>query len=42
MARQFTERIEYKNTRFEAKVGFEFDRLRATTFEEFYGGGIVD
>ena len=89
MARKFTERIEYKGTRFEAKVGVEFDqenwqelwnkgimdsqdvdkaddwettfppnkwgtkyakrmyspsldRLRATTFGEFYGNGIVD
>ena len=89
MTRQFTERIEYKGTRFESKVGVEFDqenwnelwnkgimnetqivlandwettfppnkwgtkyskymysatldRLRACTFGEFYGGGIVD
>jgi hypothetical protein len=89
MSRQFTERIEYKNTRFEHKAGVEFDqanwnnllergvmnesdntlandwettfppnkwgtkyskymysatldRLRACTFGEFYGSGIVD
>jgi hypothetical protein len=39
MARKFTERIEYKGTRFEAKVGVEFDQ---ENWQELWDKGIMD